>query len=111
MEEGSETRRGGPQEAYAEAFRITVEILFEADLVGINFETNADEYQPEARTILPRLSGCRSAEHIAEVVRSEFERWFGLNCVGTAERRLAAARRIWDEVIPLLRGGEVRSLP
>jgi len=30
-------------------------ILFRHDPIGINFETNTDEYEPEVGTILPRL--------------------------------------------------------
>ncbi len=30
-------------------------ILFKHDLIGIHFEDNTDEYDPEVDTILPRL--------------------------------------------------------
>jgi hypothetical protein len=38
--------------------------------VGLNVEENRDEYDPEARTILPRLAGCRSAEGVPRVLRN-----------------------------------------
>ena len=33
-------------------------ILFRIDPMGINFEDNTDEYDPETDTILPRLQNC-----------------------------------------------------
>ena len=42
------------KEEYGKLFDDLTAILFRADPVGINFEVNPDEYQPEAGTILPR---------------------------------------------------------
>ena len=36
----------------------------------------SDEYDPETRTILPRLRDCRSVEDVDRVVRDELARWF-----------------------------------
>ena len=47
---------------YGKLFAAISEVLFEADPVGINFEINPDEYEPEAGTIIPRLSSAQSAE-------------------------------------------------
>jgi hypothetical protein len=35
-------------------------LLFESDPIGINFEDNTDEYEPEAATILPRLASVQT---------------------------------------------------
>lgn len=67
-----------------------------------NFKNNADEYEPEAGTILPRLRGCATADDVRAVVHSEFVRWFGSEIAGPAEKYTSAAKRIWDA----LRGSE-----
>ena len=36
-----------------------------------------DEYEPEVRTILPRLPDCNSLSEVRQVVEEEFGRWFG----------------------------------
>jgi hypothetical protein len=40
---------------YKRLFTEVSAILFRHDPIGINFEGNTDEYDPEAGTILPRL--------------------------------------------------------
>jgi hypothetical protein len=62
---------------YARVYGAVSEVLFRHDPVGINFETNTDEYEPEVGTILPRLRTCRSADDVIRVVHEEFTRWFG----------------------------------
>ena len=47
-------------------------LLFEADPVGINFEDNTDEYDPEVGTILPRLEGAKSIEDVQTILHQEF---------------------------------------
>ena len=49
---------------YGELFDSVAALLFRHDSVGINFETNPDEYHAEAGTILPRLRGCQSDEEV-----------------------------------------------
>ena len=78
-------------------------MLFEEDPVGINFGDNTDEYDPEVRTILPRLVDCSSPDEIQTVVSEEFRRWFG---PAPAERKAAyrrIAERISGELPELLR--------
>jgi len=70
--------------------------LFRDDPIGINFETNADEYEPEVGTILPRLESCESASDAVRVVHEEFERWFGADTAGPAERYESVAAEIWQ---------------
>lgn len=69
-------------------------ILFEEDPIGINFGSNADEYEPEVDTILPRLAGCVTVEDVRAVVHEEFVRWFDLSIAGPAERYTRIAGRI-----------------
>ena len=62
---------------YGTLFDDVSTLLFQHDPIGINFDTNTDEYDPEARTILPRLGACRSSADVLAVVLEEFHRWFG----------------------------------
>jgi hypothetical protein len=63
--------------------------------MGINFEDNTDEYDPEVGTILPRLRDCRSPEQVRRVTYEEFLRWFG-GGVGDEQKYGAIAQEIWD---------------
>ncbi|HWW62733.1 MAG TPA: hypothetical protein VN181_15265 [Thermoanaerobaculia bacterium] len=51
--------------------------LYEQDPMGLNYGINPDEYEAEVGTILPRVFEAESTGEIANVVREEFERWFG----------------------------------
>lgn len=77
-------------------FAALTEILFRHDPMGINFETNTDEYEPEVRTILPRLKACRSVEDVGASVHEEFQRWFGADIAGTREKYKKIAGELWD---------------
>jgi hypothetical protein len=81
---------------YGELFDSTAALLFLHDPVGINFEVNPDEYQAEARSILPRLHGCQSADDVCRVVHEEFVRWFGAATAGPPERYTQIASEIWQ---------------
>lgn len=70
-------------------------LLFRHDPVGINFETNRDEYDPEARTILPRLPNCSSEADALRVVHDEFCRWFDADTAGPIQNYSAIAHEIW----------------
>lgn len=70
-------------------------VLFRCDPVGINFEENGDEYDPEAETILPRLRECHSVADVSRIVREEFVRWFDEDLAGGEERYEEVAREIW----------------
>ena len=61
---------------YGSLLSSIAEILFKQDPIGINFDDNTDEYETEARTILPRLRDCHSAEDVLNVTHEEFQRWF-----------------------------------
>jgi hypothetical protein len=81
---------------FGELFDSTSALLFRHDPVGINFEVNPDEYQSEAGTILPRLSGCRSADDACRVVHEEFVRWFSAGTAGPPERYAQIASEMWQ---------------
>ncbi len=55
------------------------ELLFRLDPVGLNFETNTDEYSSEVGTILPRLKDAKSDCDVLTIVQEEFAHWFNLS--------------------------------
>jgi hypothetical protein len=69
--------------------------LFEADPIGINFESNTDEYDSEAGAIIPRLSACNSASDVNQVVFEEFRRWFDAESVGEKKAYEQVSEVIW----------------
>jgi hypothetical protein len=50
-------------------------LLFHDDPIGINFESNSDEYRSEAQTIVVRLAEATSERDVAVIVHEEFVRW------------------------------------
>lgn len=67
---------------YGKLFDAISALLFRADPIGINFDENLDEYDPETGTILPRLKTCKSADDVLRVVHEEFVRWFDADNAG-----------------------------
>jgi hypothetical protein len=68
--------------------------LFQDDPVGINFESNTNEYEPEVGTILPRLKNCASVADVKQVLLEEFRHWFGADAP-PAERIENLAAEVW----------------
>ena len=63
--------------------------------IGINFENNTDEYEPEVRTILPRLRTCANSDEVVAVVLEEFQKWFGPEIAGSKENYHSLSKEIW----------------
>ena len=80
---------------YGKLFDEVAEVLFRHDPIGINFEDNTDEYEPEARTILPRLRTCANTEEVIAVVFEEFQKWFGPDIAGGQEKYRPLSKEIW----------------
>ncbi len=93
-------RRDQLRHQYEIAYERLSSILFSEDPVGVKFEDNTDEYEPEAGTILPRLRDCRSVHDVRRVVHEEFVGWFDAATAGPPEKYQAVAERIWSEVVP-----------
>jgi hypothetical protein len=70
--------------------------LFRHDPVGINFETNPDEYQTEAENNLAEAPACRSADDVLRVVHGEFVRWFDSATAGPEQHYREIAAEIWQ---------------
>ena len=78
------------------------------DPMGIAFETNTDEYEPEVGMILPKLETCRSASEVTSVVHAEFVRWFGGEIAGPESRYRKVAGEIWRLWTEHQGGGSLR---
>ena len=89
-------KRAELKSKYRDAFERISALLFQFDPMGIAFETNTDEYDPEVGTILPRLNSCSSSEEVLDVVCEEFARWFGIE-YGDRDRNRALATALWNE--------------
>src|SRR4051812_45908706 len=81
---------------YKRLLESTSALLFRHDPIDLDYETNVDEYDSEARTVLPRLISCRSAEDVERVLHEEFCRWFTAETAGPQERYRAAAVELWQ---------------
>ena len=83
------------EESYPELFQRVTSILFKHDPVGINYEDNTNEYEPEAGTIIPRLVDCSSFMDARKMIHEEFLRWF-YDDVGDEDEYTDVAKEIWD---------------
>ena len=96
--ERTQAERRALRSEYGELYDRVSRILFKRDPIGINFEDNTDEYEPEVDTILPRLRSCASAEDVQRVVHEEFCRWFDADQAGPLESYEGIGRDIWAEI-------------
>jgi hypothetical protein len=86
--------RDAVRQRHPRLFTAVSEAMFRHDPIGINFGNNADEYDPEAGTVVPRLSACASAEDVENVMIEEFSAWFGADIAGRAHYA-ALANEVW----------------
>ena len=86
--------RGALSAAYKRLLAEISSILFRHDPIGINFDDNTDEYDPEAGTILPRLRPDTSIEQLTTIVHEEFVRWFDREIAGPKDKYSAMAEDI-----------------
>jgi hypothetical protein len=94
-EEILEHRRGLRAE-YGALYDSIAALLFRHDPIGVNFDDNTDEYEPEVDTILPRMRGCYSSDDVLRVVHEEFVSWFDSSTAGSPERYERIASEIWQ---------------
>ncbi|MGI1659458.1 MAG: hypothetical protein ACRKFN_10810 [Desulfitobacterium sp.] len=80
---------------YKELYNEVSEILFRHDPIGINFDDNTDEYEPEVGTILPRLTSANSIDDVRLIVHEEFIKWFDKDIAGPIERYSQIAEEVW----------------
>jgi len=71
-------------------------LMNKADPLGlIALGCPADEYDPEIRTIVPRLKEAGSVFVLQRIIHEEFTRWFGAETAGPRKRYAEAARLMW----------------
>ncbi|MCX9011405.1 MAG: hypothetical protein OIN66_09820 [Candidatus Methanoperedens sp.] len=80
---------------YGELYDEVLQILFRNDPIGINFEINTDEYEPEVSTILPRLIEAHSVEDLQKIIHQEFIRWFSADIAGSRAKYARIAQEVW----------------
>lgn len=88
--------RAALKQQWGALFTTVAAVLFELDPMGINFESNTDEYEPEAGTIIPRLAQASNPQDVETIVYEELCRWFGVDEAGTRTGYATVAARIWD---------------
>jgi hypothetical protein len=71
-------------------------VLFERDPIGINFESNTDEYRSEAETIALRFLEDAPVLDPGLIVHEEFVRWFGSDVCGPRDRYDPIGRELWE---------------
>lgn len=71
-------------------------VLLRADPVGINFETNTDEYDPEAETIVIALPRSAGPDDVRALTHECFVQWFGAASAGPIERYAPVSHEIWS---------------
>jgi hypothetical protein len=81
-------------EAYKDLYEDVARILYEHDLMAL--AGPADEYEPEAGTIIARLRTARSAADVRRITHEEFVRWFNADLVGEESRYEDIAQQIWQ---------------
>jgi hypothetical protein len=81
---------------YGLLFDTVTALLFDSDPMGINFGDNADEYEPETGTILPRLANAKSVDDVQTIVHEEFCRWFDSEDVGSRDTYREVSVKIWE---------------
>jgi hypothetical protein len=90
------TERQKLRAEYRDLYTNVLEILFRVDPIGLNFEDNTDEYEPEVGSILPRLRGAKSLPDVQQILKEELEYWFGASISDRfPERTHRAAEEIW----------------
>lgn len=88
-------RRRNLRAQYKSLYDEAAALLFRHDPMGINFEDNTDEYEPEVGTILPRLRECSDESQVCSVIHEEFGRWFGLFQAGPRGNYELIASEMW----------------
>jgi hypothetical protein len=90
-------KRKEVQKEFAALFDALTKLLFEADPIGINYETNTDEYEPEVGTIIPRLRHANSEDDARQIIHEEFCRWFDAETAGSTDAYREIAAQVWVE--------------
>lgn len=80
---------------YESLRKAITEILGKHNPLGIAGESNPDEYDLEAKTILRKLGRCDSVEDINEIVYQDFKSWFSSDIAGEKDDYGKISEEIW----------------
>lgn len=81
---------------YRALHKIVRNVLNTADPIGfIAAGCPEDEYDPEVKTIIPRLHGIESVEQVKRILHEEFVLWFDEVQAGQPQAYESAAREIY----------------
>jgi hypothetical protein len=100
----TKSKRTDRQERERERYQLILEfewlydaaltLLAEHDPIGIAYHPS--EYDPEVRTILPRLGEAATAEDLTGILHEEFVRWFSPHIAGPPSRYRPIAADLWE---------------
>ena len=103
--QAAKARRVAQTGESAELVAEVTQILFDADPIGINFETNTDEYTSEAETIVINLPRAPGVVEVQALVYDTFRAWFGPTSAGSPDsvRRACCGNLACLEQAPIAR--------
>lgn len=79
-----------------EFFNSISEILFKHDPIGLDFETNIDEYDYEAKLIIEKIKEQNNLNELTELIYSVFVRAFDKDTAGSKKKYESIAEEIWS---------------
>lgn len=71
-------------------------LLFHADPIKINFQTNTDEYKIEAKEIVLELENCKTVDSLLDKIYDIFVKFFNPCIAGTKENYRLIAENVWN---------------
>ncbi len=76
-------------------------VLFKFDPIGINSDENTDEYDPEAKAILLRVTNDISKKDLLNIIFEEFVHFFNISLAGDKNSKLYSdiTTKIWELLV------------
>ncbi len=86
------------KQQYLDLYNQVSGVMFEIDPMGINFEDNTDEYNPETDLILPKIKECGTSLELRAVVVDTFVKLFDQKMADQCNQNhfTQIADKIWD---------------
>lgn len=84
------------RQRYGALYDELITLFFHHDPMGLDAETNTDEYSPEVRAILLRLASCSSVEDVASLLYGVFIEYFDEKLAGPRSSYERMAPSVWD---------------
>ena len=75
-------------------YEAALAILAEHDPIGIAYHPS--EYEPEVRTLLPRLGEAATVDDLTRILHEEFVRWFSPRIARAPSRYRSIAEDLWE---------------